>query len=47
VQQVDLAIGGAATAAGVALAARRRWLPALGLIGAGAIAIGAALGKIR
>ncbi|MFQ5343836.1 MAG: hypothetical protein ACE5F6_20020 [Anaerolineae bacterium] len=47
VQRLDLAIGGAATAAGVAFASRRRWLPALGLIGAGAIAIGAALGKIR
>lgn len=47
VRRIDLAIGGAATTAGVAFAARRRWLPALGLIAAGAIAIGAALDKIR
>ena len=47
VQRVDLAIGATAAATGAALAARRRWLPGLGLIGAGAIAIGAALGKIR
>jgi hypothetical protein len=46
-RQVDLALGAAATTAGVALAARRRWLPALGLVGAGALAIAAALGKIR
>lgn len=33
------------TAGGAMLAARRRWLPAAGLIAAGLIAIGAALGK--
>lgn len=47
VQQVGLAIGGSATAGGIALATRRRWWPALGLIVAGAVATGAALGKIR
>lgn len=47
VRQIDLAIGATATTAGVALMARRRWLPALGAIAAGAIAIGAALDKIR
>jgi hypothetical protein len=47
VRRVDLALGAAATTAGAALAARRRWLPALGLLASGAIAIAAALGKIR
>ncbi len=47
VRKVDLVIGGTAAMAGVALAARRRWLPALGFIGAGAIAIGAGLDKLR
>ena len=47
IRRLDLAIGATAATAGVAFASRRRWLPALGLIGAGAIAIGAALDKIR
>jgi hypothetical protein len=47
VRQADLALGAGTTAAAAALAARRRWLPALVLAAAGALAIGAALGKIR
>ena len=47
VQQAGVATGVAATSAGVAFATRRRWLPALGLIAAGLVAIGSALGKIR
>jgi hypothetical protein len=54
VRRVDLALGVATTAAGVALVAAgrqrpaaRRWLPALGLVAAGAIATAAALDKLR
>ena len=47
VKQAGLATGVAAAGAGVMLATRRRWLPALGLIAAGLVAIGAAKGKIR
>jgi hypothetical protein len=47
VKQVDLSLGAAATVTGVAMAAKRRWLPALGLIAGGAIAIATALDKIR
>ena len=54
VRQVDLSLGVGATATGIALAAAgrqqsaaRRWLPALGLVAAGAIAIAAALDKLR
>lgn len=47
VKQAGIATGVAATGAGVMFATRRRWLPAVGLIAAGAVAIGAALGKIR
>jgi hypothetical protein len=54
IRQVDLSLGLAATATGAALAttgwgapARRRWLPALGLVAVGGIAIAAALDKIR
>ncbi len=48
VRQVDLSLGVAAAATGIALAAtRRRRLPALGLLAAGGIAIAAALDKIR
>ncbi|UCD41890.1 MAG: hypothetical protein JSV69_15215 [Chloroflexota bacterium] len=47
VQQAGVATGIAATSAGVAFATQRRWLPALGLIAAGLVAIGSALGKIR
>lgn len=54
VRQVDLSLGAALTATGVALAAAgrqktaaRRWLPVLGLLAAGAIGIAAGRGKIR
>jgi hypothetical protein len=54
IRQIDLSLGLAATATGAALAvtrreapARRRWLPALGLIAVGGIAIAAALDRIR
>jgi len=47
VKQAGIATGVAATGAGVMFATRRRWLPAVGLIAAGMVAIGAALGKIR
>jgi hypothetical protein len=47
VQQAGIATGIAATTAGAALATRRRWLSALGLIAAGIIAIASALGKVR
>ena len=54
VAQVDLSLGAALTATGVALAATsrqespaRRWLPALGLIAGGAIAIAFGRGKFR
>lgn len=54
VRQVDLSLGTALTATGVALAAAgrqqtaaRRWLPVVGLLAAGAIGIAAGRGKIR
>jgi hypothetical protein len=47
VQQAGIATGIAAAGAGAALASQRRWLPATGLIAAGLVAIGSALGKIR
>jgi hypothetical protein len=47
VRQAGLSTGAAALAAGTALAAKRRWLPAVGLVAAGAVAIAAALDKIR
>jgi hypothetical protein len=47
VRQAGLGTGAAALATGAALAAKRRWLPAVGLIAAGAVAIAAALEKIR
>ncbi len=47
VQQAGIATGIAASGTGVAFAARRNWLPAVGLIAAGLVAIGSALGKIR
>ena len=47
VKQAGIAAGIAASTAGVMFAARRRWLPAVGLIAAGLVAIGAATGKIR
>jgi hypothetical protein len=45
IRQVDLAFGAAATATGLTLAARRRWLPALGLVAGGAIAVAAVLDR--
>ena len=47
VRRLDLVIGAVAVTAGVVLATQRHWLLALGLTAAGAIAIGAALDKIR
>jgi hypothetical protein len=47
VKQAGLSLGAAATATAAAMAARRRWLPALGLVAGGAIAIAAALDKLR
>jgi hypothetical protein len=47
VKQASLAVGATALSAGAALATKRRWLPALGLLAAGGIAIAAALDKIR
>jgi hypothetical protein len=46
-RQANLALGTAATTAGVTFALSRRWLPALGLVAAGAAALAAAVGKIR
>jgi hypothetical protein len=46
-KRVDLALGTAATTAGLAFGLSHRWLLALGLVASGAIAIGAALDKIR
>lgn len=54
VAQVNLSLGAALTATGAALAATgrqqspvRRWLPALGLVAVGALAIAAGCGKLR
>jgi hypothetical protein len=47
VRRAGLVTGAGAAAAGVALAARRRWLPALGLLAGAAVAIAAAMDKIR
>jgi len=47
VEQAGIAAGLVAGAAGAAFAARRRWLPAAGLLAAGVIAVAAARGKIR
>lgn len=47
VQRLGLAIGALTVMAGVVLATQGHWLLALGLTSAGAIAIGAALGRIR
>ena len=47
VEKAGIAAGLAAGAAGLAFAARRRWLPAAGLLAAGVIAVAAARGKIR
>ena len=47
VEQAGIATGIAACIAGAALATRRHWLPAAGLLAAGLISIAAARGKIR
>ena len=47
VQRAGIATGIAAAGAGAALVSQRRWLPAVGLISTGLVAIGSALGKIR
>lgn len=47
VRQAGLATGAAAVAAGATLSAQRRWLVGLGLIASGAVAVAAALDKIR
>lgn len=47
VKQASLSTGAAAVATGAALATKRRWLPAMGLMGAGLLAIAAALDKIH
>jgi hypothetical protein len=47
VRQAGVITGIAACSAGATLASRRRWLPAAGLLAAGMVALGAALGKIR
>jgi hypothetical protein len=47
VYQAGITTGVATAGAGVVMANRRRWLPAVGLIAAGLVAIGAAIGKIR
>jgi len=47
VEQAGIATGIAACTAGAALATRRHWLPAAGLLAAGLISIAAARGKIR
>ena len=47
VQVAGVTTGAVALGAGAALATRGRWLPALGLVGAGAVAIAAALNKLR
>ena len=46
VEQAGIATGIAACTAGAALAARRRWLPAAGLLAAGLISVAAAKRKI-
>jgi hypothetical protein len=52
IRQIDLGLGAATagvavTAAGRALPARHRWLAALSLIAGGAIAVAAAVDRIR
>jgi hypothetical protein len=47
VRQAGLGLGAGAAAAGLALAARHRWLPAVGLLGAGALAVVASLNRVR
>jgi len=47
VQAAGLATGAGALGAGAVLAIGRRWLPTLGLVGAGVVAIAAALNKLR
>ncbi len=47
VERSSIVLGAAATAGAVGLAIGRRWLPALGLLAGGLVAIGAGLRKIR
>jgi hypothetical protein len=47
VREAGLATGAAAVAAGATLSAQRRWLVGLGLVASGAVAVAAALDKIR
>ena len=47
IKQVNVGLGVGAVTAGAGLAARRRWLPAVGLLALGAAALVAALGKLR
>jgi hypothetical protein len=47
VRQAGLGLAAGAAAAGLALAARGRWLPALGLLAAATFAVAASLDKIR
>ena len=47
VKKAGLITGAAAIGAGVGLATRGRWLPAMGLLATGAVAIAADIGKIR
>lgn len=47
VKQAGVITGLVVSGVGVGFATRRRWIPAVGLLAAGAIAIGAALGRIR
>lgn len=47
VRQAGLGLGAGVAAAGLALAARHRWLPAAGLLAAAAVAVAASLEKIR
>jgi hypothetical protein len=47
VKRAGIAAGLVTSSAGVLLATRRRWLPSAGLLAAGLVAIGVALGKTR
>ncbi len=47
VERTGLVAGAAALGASAALAAKRKWLPALGMLAAGGVAIAASLGKIK
>ncbi|RME60889.1 MAG: hypothetical protein D6790_08630, partial [Caldilineae bacterium] len=47
VEQAGLAVSGAAAAAGVVMASRRRWGWAAGLLGLALLGVGMAKGKVR